>query len=200
MVKNNPKTNNNDENINPESDYKQIDGLDQKLIELLLKGYSNKNIALEARSPLSTIQRRIKRIFEDQYIHKKNELNHNKLGLRKGYLLISLKGDYADLVAQKVSTIKGITYVSLVTGNIDIMSTCLFRETTDLFNIIESIKAIERVDKVLWAEEVHDIPLKEITILSSLVQEESINTSAQENNTNDSIHKETPPNGSISEN
>ena len=192
MVKNNPKTNNNDENINRESDYKLIDGLDQKLIELLLKGYSNKNIALEARSPLSTIQRRIKRIFEDQYIHKKNELNHKKLGLRKGYLLISLKGDYADLVAQKVSTIKGITYVSLVTGNIDIMSTCLFRETTDLFKIIESIKTIERVDKVLWAEEVHDIPSKEITVLSSLVQEESINTSAQENNTNDSIHKETP--------
>jgi len=192
MVKNNPKTNNNDENINRESDYKLIDGLDQKLIELLLKGYSNKNIALEARSPLSTIQRRIKRIFEDQYIHKKNELNHKKLGLRKGYLLISLKGDYADLVAQKVSTIKGITYVSLVTGNIDIMSTCLFRETTDLFKIIESIKTIERVDKVLWAEEVHDIPSKEITILSSLV-EESINTSAQENNTNDSTHKETAP-------
>ena len=192
MVKNNPKTNNNDENINRESDYKLIDGLDQKLMELLLKGYSNKNIALEARSPLSTIQRRIKRIFEDQYIHKKNELNHKKLGLRKGYLLISLKGDYADLVAQKVSTIKGITYVSLVTGNIDIMSTCLFRETTDLFKIIESIKTIERVDKVLWAEEVHDIPSKEITVLSSLVQEESINTSAQENNTNDSIHKETP--------
>src|SRR5215467_6518444 len=184
MVKNNPKTNNNDENINRESDYELIDGLDQKLIELLLKGYSNKNIALEARSPLSTIQRRIKRIFEDQYIHKKNELNHKKLGLRKGYLLISLKGDYADLVAQKVSTIKGITYVSLVTGNIDIMSTCLFRETSDLFKIIESVKAIERVDTVSWAEEVHSIPSKEIMIFSSLVQE-SINTSVEENNTAD---------------
>jgi len=192
MVNNNPKTNNNDENIDQESDYKLIDGLDQKLIELLLKGYTNKKIALEAKSPLSTIQRRIRRIFEDQYLHKKNELNYKKLGLRKGYLLISLKGDYAALVAQKVSTIKGITCVSLVTGNIDIMSTCLFRETSDLFKIIESVKAIERVDKVSWAEEVHDIPSKEITILSSLV-EESINTSAQENNTNDSTHKETAP-------
>jgi len=187
MVNNNPKTNNNDENIDQESDYKLIDGLDQKLIELLLKGYTNKKIALEAKSPLSTIQRRIRRIFEDQYLHKKNELNYKKLGLRKGYLLISLKGDYAALVAQKVSTIKGITCVSLVTGNIDIMSTCLFRETSDLFKIIESIKTIERVDKVSWAEEVHGIPSKEITILSSLV-EESINTSAQENNTNDSTH------------
>src|SRR5215469_4257311 len=184
MIKNNPKTNNNDENINPQSDYKLIDEIDQKLIELLLKGYANKRIALEAKSPLSTIQRRIRRIFEDQYLHKKNELNYKKLGLRKGYLLISLKGDDSKLVAQKVSKIKGITYVSLVTGNIDIMSTCLFRETSDLFNIIESIKTLERIDTVSWAEEVHSIPSKEIMIFSSLVQE-SINTSVEENNTAD---------------
>ena len=73
------------------------------------------------------------------------------------------------------------------------MSTCLFRETADLFNIIESIKSIERVNNVSWAEEVHDIPSKEITILSSIVQE-SINasTSVQDNNTNDSSQKEVP--------
>ena len=178
---------NNNENINQESDYKLIDELDQKLIGLLLEGYSNKNIALEAKSPLSTIQRRIRRIFEAQYLHKKNELNYKKLGLRKGYLLISLKGDDANLVAQKVSIIKGITCASLVTGSIDIMSTCLFRETSDLFNIIESIKTIERVDKVSWAEEVQDIPSKEITTLSSLVQESTnANASVQDNNTNDS--------------
>jgi len=67
------------------------------------------------------------------------------------------------------------------------MSTCLFRETSDLFNIIESIKTIERVDKVSWAEEVQDIPSKEITTLSSLVQESTnANASVQDNNTNDS--------------
>jgi DNA-binding Lrp family transcriptional regulator len=179
---NNPKTSNNNENINQESDYKLIDGRDQKLIGLLLKGYTNKNIASEAKSPLSTIQRRIRRIFEAQYIRKKNELNYKKLGLRKGYLLISLKGDHSNPVAEKISAIRGITCVSLVTGNIDIMSTCLFRETADLFNIIETIKSIERVNCVSWAEEVHDIPSKEITILSSLVQE-STSTSVQDNNT-----------------
>jgi len=183
MVNNNPKTNNNDENIDQESDYKLIDGLDQKLIELLLKGYTNKKIALEAKSPLSTIQRRIRRIFEDQYVHKKNELNYKKLGLRKSYLLISLKGDYSNLVAQKVSSIRGITCVSLVTGCIDILCTCLFKETADLFKIIESVKTIERVDKVSWAEEVHNLPSKETTISSF---QESINSSVQDNNTNDS--------------
>ena len=97
------KPDNNNENINQESDYKLIDEIDQKLIELLLNGYSNKKIALEVKSPLSTIQRRIRKIFENEYIQKKTELNHKKLGLRKGYLLISLKGDYSNLVAEEVS-------------------------------------------------------------------------------------------------
>jgi DNA-binding Lrp family transcriptional regulator len=175
----------NSDNINQESDYKLIGEIDQKLIELLIKGYSNKKIASEAKSPLSTIQRRIRRIFEAQYIRKKNELNYKKLGLRKGYLLISLKGDHSNPVAEKISAIRGITCVSLVMGNIDIMSTCLFRETADLFKIIESVKTIERVNNVSWAEEVQDIPSKEITMSSSLIQE-STSTSAQDNNTDDS--------------
>ena len=170
MTDNNSSVNN--DNINQQNDYNLIDKIDQKLIDLLLKGYTNKKIAFEANSPLSTIQRRIRKIFENEYIYKKNELNHRKLGLRKGYLLISLKGDYSYQVAQKISSLKGITYVSLVTGNIDILCVCLFRDTNDLFKIIESIKAIERVDKVTWAEEVRLIPTEEMTILNF---QESVN-------------------------
>jgi DNA-binding Lrp family transcriptional regulator len=180
--------NNNADNINQENDYKLIDEIDQKLLELLLKGYTNKRIALEAKSPLSTIQRRIRKIFENEYIYKKTELNHKRLGLRKGYLLISLKGDYSSLIAQKVSLIKGITCVSLVTGSIDILCTCLFKETSDLFKMIESVKTIERVDKVSWAEEVHNIPSNETTISSF---QGSINMNTQDSNTNDSSTSET---------
>src|SRR5215831_1520571 len=162
MTNNNSFDDNNDI-INQQNDYKLIDKIDQRLIDLLLKGYTNKKIALEAGSPLSTIQRRIRKIFENEYIHRKNELNHRKLGLRKGYLLISLKGDYSDRVAQKISTIKGITCISLVTGNI--LCVCLFRDTNHLFKTIESIKTIERVEKVSWSEEVRNIP-PEMTISS----------------------------------
>jgi len=68
---------------------KLIDEIDQNLIELLLKGYSNKKIALDTMSPLSTVQRRIRKIFENKYVQKKNELNHKRLVLRKCYLSIS---------------------------------------------------------------------------------------------------------------
>lgn len=189
MTNNNSSKRSNNGDNNQETDYKLIDEVDQKLLELLLKGYTNKKIALEAKSPLSTIQRRIRKIFGNEYVHKKTELNHKKLGLRKGHLLISLKGDHSNLVAQKISTIRGITCVSLVTGIIDILCACLFRETADLFKIIETIKTIENVDKVSWAEEVNNISSKEITVFSF---QESINSSIEDNdNTNDSNHKET---------
>ena len=45
---NNDSNSNNNENIIQE-DYKLIDKIDQKLIELLIKGYTNKKIALEAK-------------------------------------------------------------------------------------------------------------------------------------------------------
>ena len=89
MINSNSFDDNNDI-INQQNDYKLIDKIDQRLIDLLIKSYTNKKIALEAGSPLSTIQRRIRKIFENEYIHRKNELNHRKLGLRKGYLLIGM--------------------------------------------------------------------------------------------------------------
>jgi DNA-binding Lrp family transcriptional regulator len=138
-----------------------LDKTDQQLIKLLLEGYSNKKIALQAKSPLSTIQRRIRKLFENEYVIKRNEMNHKKLGLRKVYLLVSLKGDFSTPIAQKISNIRGITFIALVTGGIDILCICIFKDTDNLFKIIENIRAIERVDKVTWSEEVSTIPIRE---------------------------------------
>jgi hypothetical protein len=93
----------------------QIDQIDQRLIELLLEGYTDKKIASNQKSPLSTILRRIRRIFENEYVIRKNELNHKKLGLRKVYLFISLIGDSSP-IAKRISNIRGITFISLLTG------------------------------------------------------------------------------------
>jgi DNA-binding Lrp family transcriptional regulator len=137
-----------------------IDNLDQKLLELLLKGYENKKIAAEVETPLSTIQRRIRKIFENQYVSRKNELNYKKLGLRKGYLQISLKGGKS-YVAQELASIRGITAVSELTGSFDILCTCIFKNTDELFGLIEYIKTIERVDNVACVEEVRSIEVRE---------------------------------------
>jgi DNA-binding Lrp family transcriptional regulator len=134
-----------------------IDNLDQKLLGLLVKGYENKMIAVEVKTPLSTIQRRIRKIYENQYVSRKNVINYKKLGLRKGYLQISLRGNNAHTVAQKICGLRGIISVSEVTGIFDIISTCVFRDTNELFSILENIKTIEGVNKVVSSEEVRSI-------------------------------------------
>jgi DNA-binding Lrp family transcriptional regulator len=168
------KNNNNNNKINvitQSNNYNfEIDELDQKLLELLLKGHKHKEIAIKVKTPLSTIQRRIRKIFENQYVDKKNELNYSKLGLRKGFLQISLKGDGSNIVAQKISNITGITSVSQVIGDFDILCTCIFKDTDSLFKIIENIKTIERVNAVLWSEEVHSTPLEEKIIMPLGIQ------------------------------
>src|SRR5918911_4324350 len=156
------KYNHNNQNIEiqsyPTIDISLIDNVDQKLLELLVKGYENKKIAAEVKTPLSTIQRRVRKIFDSQYITRKNELNHKKLGLRKGYLQISLKGDKSYEVAQKLADMNGIISVSGVMGNdFDILCTCIFKNTDELFSLIENIKTVERIDKVAWLEEVRSI-------------------------------------------
>ncbi len=160
-------SNNNNENIDvathSDNATLAIDNLDQKLLEFLLKGYEHKKIATEVKTPLSTIQRRIRKIFEKQYINRKNELNYNKLGFRKGFLQISLKCDDSYNVAQLIAGLKDIISVSQVTGSFDIMCVCIFKDSNDLFNILENIKTIERVDKVTSAEEVRSLQLEEIT-------------------------------------
>jgi DNA-binding Lrp family transcriptional regulator len=138
-----------------------IDNLDETLLELLVKGYENKKIAVEVKTPLSTIQRRIRNLFENQYVSRKNELNYKKLGLRKGYLQISLKGDKSYEVAHKLAGIRGVIAVSELTGNFDILCTCIFKNTDELFSLIENIKTIERIDKVTWAEEVRSVEIEE---------------------------------------
>jgi hypothetical protein len=42
--------------------------------------------------------------------------------------------------------------VSEVTGSFDILCICTFKNTDELFSLIENIKTIERINKVAWAE------------------------------------------------
>ena len=169
---NNYNNQNNDVSSQLDADTYIIDNLDQKLLELLARGYENKKIAAEVKTPLSTIQRRIRKIFQNQYVSRKNELNYKKLGLRKGYLQISLRGDKSYEVAQKLAGISSIISVAEVTSSFfDILCICIFKTTDELFSLIENIKIIERrIDKVAWVEEVQSLALEEKNLFETLWQ------------------------------
>jgi hypothetical protein len=54
----------------------------------------------------------------------------------------------------------GIMSVSEVTGSFDILCICTFKNTDELFSLIENIKTIERINKVAWAEEVRSYSIE----------------------------------------
>ncbi|HKU49061.1 MAG TPA: LuxR C-terminal-related transcriptional regulator [Nitrososphaera sp.] len=135
-----------------------LDGRDQEILSLLLAGRSNREIASSLRIPMSTVQRRTRNLFERDIIRSKYELNHKKLGFRKGLLHVYLKDGNIQGIAEQVSKIYGMQSTSIHIGNSDIVGLFVFKETQHLLNIMSSCKKIEGVEKVVWSEEVVSVP------------------------------------------
>ena len=81
---NNIRINNNKNNHN--NNLVNIDIIDKKIIELLLANHDNSFISQKLGIPLSTIQRRTRKLFEKEIISMKTELNYEKLGYKRGLL------------------------------------------------------------------------------------------------------------------
>jgi DNA-binding Lrp family transcriptional regulator len=73
-----------DHGLDSNTDSLCIDDLDLKLLDLLARGNDNKLISAIVNVPLSTIQRRTRKLFEKGLVHSRIELDYRKMGLRKG--------------------------------------------------------------------------------------------------------------------
>jgi Lrp/AsnC family transcriptional regulator, regulator for asnA, asnC and gidA len=135
-----------------------LDERDQEILRLLIAGESNKAIAIRLKIPMSTVQRRTRKLFERDIIRVKYELNHKKLGFRKGLLHVYLKDGNIQDIADEISKIRGMESTSIHIGNSDIVGLFVFREAQHLLDIMSECKKIEGVDRVLWSEEVMNIP------------------------------------------
>lgn len=71
---------------------------------------------------------------------------------------VYLKNGNIDDVARRVSEIKGIQSATIHIGNSDVVGQFVFKETPQLLDIMSETKKIEGVDRVVWSEEVVDIP------------------------------------------
>jgi hypothetical protein len=146
---------------------REIDQLDIELVSLLLKGYTNKQIADTTDNPLSTIQRRTRLIFERGLATSKIEPDYAKLGFRKGFLALRLKGGKVQSIAERLQNVEGIISVSANIGTFPIFCTIVYKDVTDLWIILSTIQEHENVKEVLWSEEVynfsalHNAPIEE---------------------------------------
>src|SRR5918995_1739523 len=147
--------NNNRDNYNNKS--VNIDNIDKKIIELLIANHDNSFISQQLAIPLSTIQRRTRKLFEKEIISTKVELNYEKLGYKRGLLHIYLKRGQLDKIGKIVVEKRGMLSVSVHVGNSDLVALFVYRDSKDLIETMTNIKEIEGVERVLWSEEVYFI-------------------------------------------
>lgn len=144
-------------NNNHNNNLVNIDIIDKKIIELLIANHDNSFISQKLEIPLSTIQRRTRKLFEKEIISTKIELNYEKLGYKRGLLHVYLQKGQLDRIGQIVVEKRGILSVSVHVGNSDLVALFVYRDSKDLIETMTNIKEIEGVERVLWSEEVYFI-------------------------------------------
>jgi len=135
----------------------RMDSIDIKIIELLTFGHSNKQISDKLEVPLSTIQRRTRKLGEKDLIVTRTEPNYEKLGFKRGLIHVYLSKGEIDSVAQKLSKMRGIISASVHVGNSDLVGFFIYRNTKQLLKMTTDVKQIQGVENVMWSEEVYSI-------------------------------------------
>lgn len=133
-----------------------VDELDLQLLNLLLKGYDNKRIAYTVDNPLSTIQRRTRLIFERGLANSKVELDYKRLGFKKGFLAIRLKGGKIQSIVERLQRMSGIITISANIGTFPVTCTIMYKSVAELWKLISSVQELDNVVEVLWSEEVYN--------------------------------------------
>ena len=134
-----------------------LDDLNIRIIKELVSNSdaSSTEIAQKFGIPLSTVQRRRAKL-EQSVISKSYRLDIRKLGWRMADLLISVEKGKAEETAQKLLESNRVSVIkaSLRIGNpqVDIMADVFYRDSIELHNLTERVKAMPYVTFVEWAE------------------------------------------------
>lgn len=146
----------------------EFDDIDIRILELLIQGKNSKQISSSLGIPISTIQRRVRKLFEKEFIMSKYQINFTKFGFKSGCIHIYLHDGDIDTILEKVSKLKGVASLETHIGNSDIICEVVYREGRDLFDLISNIKNMEGVEKVVWSERIFEYPLRMNNLLSLL--------------------------------
>jgi DNA-binding Lrp family transcriptional regulator len=156
------------EEINNNNDvFTHLDKTDFRIVSLLVLGYDNKKISSTLKIPLSTIQRRTRRILQSGMVTLEYQPNFKLLGLKKGLLHTYLRDGQLKKTAEKISKMDGILSVTIHVGNSDVVSEFVYDNSEELVDIIAAIKQIEGVDRVMWSEEVFKLVTHKENVMKS---------------------------------
>ncbi|MEO9319586.1 MAG: Lrp/AsnC family transcriptional regulator [Nitrososphaera sp.] len=145
--------------IDPKKRQLGIDKLGLEILSLMVRPHhNNASIAREIRKPLSTVQRRTRKLIQDGFVKPGNEPNFYALGFRKALIIVSL--DIADpaAICNKLVEIDGVLEASAYLGAVEVLATAIFVDTRRMMDIITQIRRIDGVKNTEWAERVYSVP------------------------------------------
>jgi DNA-binding Lrp family transcriptional regulator len=154
------KSNNHVNNISftPSSvSIQKIDTLDRKIMSLMLSGLTNKQIAIKLKVPLSTIQRRTRKLIQKGMVTIKAEVNLEMIGFKRGLIHVYISNGNIDQIARKISMLDPIESVEIHIGNSDMIGNVIYNDSKQLLQTISDIKKVEGVVKIVWSEEVYNV-------------------------------------------
>jgi DNA-binding Lrp family transcriptional regulator len=135
---------------------RKMDPLDIKIMSLMVSGLPNKQIASKLKVPLSTIQRRTRKLIEKGMISMRAEVNLQMMGFKKGLIHVYISNGNIDQIARKISLLDPIESVEIHIGNSDMIGNTIYNDSKQLLQTISDIKKIEGVEKIVWSEEVYN--------------------------------------------
>jgi DNA-binding Lrp family transcriptional regulator len=139
-----------------------ISPADKKILKALLSstgGVSSLTLSKELDIPLSTVQRRRKRL-EANLLEMSYTLKVERFGWRTATLFVSTRNGMTAAVGKEILSWKEIvTCVSRTMGenSIDLKADIVFKDNEELAETIGRIKAIEGVERVSWSEQIKTI-------------------------------------------
>jgi DNA-binding Lrp family transcriptional regulator len=139
----------------------------------MVRGLANREIAANLKTPLSTIQRRTRKLIENGTILTRSEVNYEMMGIKSGMIHIYLNDGNIDQLAHKISTFDTIVSTEVHLGNSDLIANVKYNNSIQLLKTISDIKHTEGVDRILWSEKIYDVMNKNVSFINGLLGFES---------------------------
>lgn len=139
-----------------------LSSADRKILKSLLASggrVSSLKLSRELDIPLSTVQRRRKRL-EELFLETSYVLKVDKFGWRRATLFVSTQHGLTSSVAKEILEWEdSIISVNRTMGGseIDLQLEFIFRQNSELLELIEKIRAVDGVKNVAWSESIEVI-------------------------------------------
>ena len=137
---------------------------DKELLRLLIDSEGripSQELSLQLGIPLSTVQRRRKRL-EETYLVKTYSLDPLKFGFRRIDLLIAIGGGASVSVGKELLKSDKVLSVERTIGEhtIDLRVETLVKRNAELLDLLEEVEAMKGVRDVIWTEAISTIGRK----------------------------------------